>query len=106
MVHTMAAAMAVGGRACNSLALPQHPPSPAAVPTPRPFVLASWRTAVVQAMIAQGRACNVEPGHDPWPYQQSMPSTGVEPSHDIWGSNGYAIKLARGRWPAIAGAAV
>ena len=76
------------------------------MPTPRPFVLASWRTAVVQAMIAQKRVCNVEPEHGPWPYQQSMPSTGMKPSHDIWDSNGYVIKLVKERWPAIAGAAV
>ena len=55
----------------------------------------------MKAMIAQQRVCNVEPEHGPWPYQQSVPSTGMAPTHDIWESNKHVLKLVKERWPAI-----
>lgn len=60
-----------------------------------------WWEEIMKAMIAQKRVCNVEPEHGPWPYQQSVPSTGMKPNHDIWESNKYVIKLVKERWPAI-----
>ena len=58
-------------------------------------------SCAAQAMITDKRVCNVEPEHGPWPYQQSMPSTKMEPTHDIWLSNKHVIQVVKDRWPAI-----
>jgi len=60
-----------------------------------------WWEEIMKAMIAQGRVCNVEPEHGPWPYQQSVPSTDMKPTHDIWKANNHVIGLIKERWPAM-----
>ena len=62
-----------------------------------------WWEAIMRAIVAQKRVCNVEPEHGPWPYQQSAPNTGTAPSHDIWEANKHVLKLVKERWPSIAG---
>jgi len=63
--------------------------------------LENYWTPIMKAMITDKRVCNVEPEHGPWPYQQSMPSTKMEPTHDIWLSNKHVIQVVKDRWPAI-----
>ena len=60
-----------------------------------------WWSEIMKAQIKQGKVCFCEPEHGPWPYQQSVPHTGMKPTHDIWEANNHVANLIREEWPNI-----